>query len=433
MKTTLRSALLLLFAAPLWAASPPTEPRPKDYKALAARLVRRAIVVDTHEDVPERLGRQWVDLGARSSTGHVDIPRMREGGVTAAFFADYVSAEYAKQGGSARKALELAELIHDLVESHPKDLVFADSIAGIRRAKRQGKIAILIGIEGGHAIEDSLGALGAFYRLGVRYMTLTHTNTNDWADSSGSFWSADFDPKKYAVHDGLTPFGREVVLEMNRLGMLVDVSHVSDKTLSDAIEVSKAPVFASHSSCRALADIPRNLTDDQIRAIAKKGGVVMVNVSSMFVEQRAVDEFKAKRATLAPQIAALKEKYRDDPKKAGEEVEKLLETVKVAPASWKSVVDNIDRVIKIGGREAAGLGTDFDGIEDPPAGLEDVSKLPVLAEELLRRGHSTSVVRGLLGENFLKFWDRVEKARVQVPPRTGAFPFTKPGSESATP
>ncbi|HTO85939.1 MAG TPA: membrane dipeptidase [Thermoanaerobaculia bacterium] len=425
MKTPASFALAILCAASLSAAPPPKAPS-KDYKALAARLQKRAIVVDTHEDVPERLQKEWVDFGARNTTGHVDIPRLKEGGVTAAFLAAYVPAAYAEEGGSSRKALELIELIHRLAESHP-ELTFADSVEGIREAKRRGKIAILIGIEGGHAIENSLGALGSFYRLGVRYMTLTHTNTNAWADSSGSFWSSDFDPKKYVKHDGLTSFGREVVLEMNRLGMLVDISHVSDKTLADVLEVSKAPVFASHSSCRALSAIPRNLTDDQIRAIARKGGVVMVNVSSMFVEQRAIDEFKAKRAALAPEIAAVKETYKGDPKKAEAEVSKLLEGVKVTPASWKSVADHIDRIIKVAGREAVGLGTDFDGIPDPPQGLEDVSKVAVLTEELLRRGHSEKVVRGVLGENFLKFWDRAERARSQFAPRSGLFPFTQPG------
>jgi membrane dipeptidase len=422
------SIALLLLTVPLLGASAPASGTPpaKDYHAMAVRLQKHAIVVDTHEDLPERLQKEWVDIGARNATGHLDIPRWMEGGMGAAFLAAYVPADYAAQGGSSRKALELIELIHRLVDQH-SELSFADSVSGIRHAKRHGKIAILIGIEGGHAIEDSLGAIGSFYRLGVRYMTLTHTNTNGWADSSGSFWSLDFDPKKVAVHDGLTPFGREVVLEMNRLGMLVDISHVSDKTLADVLEVSKAPVFASHSSCRALSEIPRNLTDDQIRAIAKKGGVVMVNIGSFFLEQRVVDEWRLKRAALAPQIAALKEQYRDDPKKADAEVEKLLETVKVAPASWKSAVDHIDRIIKLGGREAVGLGTDFDGIEDPPQGLEDVSKLPVLTEELLRRGHSPTVVRGVLGENFLKFWDRAEKAKAQVPPRPAPYPFTKPG------
>ena len=265
-------------------------------------------MVDTHEDVPEQLEKEWVDIGVRQKTGHVDIPRWREGGVTAPFLAAYVSSSYASAGKAAGKALEFIDLIHRLVESHPKDLVFAGSAAGIRAAKEQGKIAVLIGIEGGHAIEDSLAALSAFHRLGARYMTLTHTNTNNWADSSGSFFSFSYDPKKTAVHNGLTDLGRQVVLEMNRLGMLVDVSHVSDKTISDVLEVSKAPVFASHSSCRALADMPRNLTDEQIKAIGAGGGVVMINFSSTFVDQRVVDDYRARKAALAPKAAEIAER-----------------------------------------------------------------------------------------------------------------------------
>jgi membrane dipeptidase len=390
------------------------------------RIHRSAIVVDTHEDVPYRLEDEgWIDLSVRNTTGHVDIPRMKEGGLTAPFFATYVPAEYAAVGGSAKKALEMIELTRQIAGEHP-ELTFADSPAAIRDAKKRGKIAILSGIEGGHAIENSLGALHAFHRLGVRYMTLTHTNTNDWADSSGSFWSPTFDPKNYAVHGGLTDFGREVVLEMNRLGMLVDVSHVSDATIADVLETSRAPVFASHSSCRALSNIPRNLTDEQIRAIGAKGGVVMVNVSSMFVDQKIVDDFVAKRAALAPKFAEAAEKYRDDPKKRDAEVSKIVKTIERRRASWKTVVDHIERVLRVGGPGSAGLGTDFDGIPDPPEGLEDVSKLPIITEELLRRGHSEEEVRGVLGENFLRFWERANAARAGVPPRTRPMPFSKP-------
>ncbi|MGH9363927.1 MAG: dipeptidase [Thermoanaerobaculia bacterium] len=398
----------------------------EDLKARAARLHRGAIVIDTHEDVPYRLEKEWVDIGARQKTGHVDIPRLRQGGVTGAFFADYVPAEYAEKGGSAKKALELAELIHRLVEAHPADLVFADSPVGVRAAKKAGKIAVSIGIEGGHAIENSLGALAAFYRLGVRYMTLTHNNSNGWADSSGSFFRPGFDPTKFAVHGGLNDLGRQIVLEMNRLGMLVDVSHVSDDTIRGVLAVSQAPVFASHSSCRALSNIPRNLTDEQIRAIAGKGGIVMINVSTLFLDSRALDEWKEKRAAIAPRLAELSQIWKADPVRRDKEVADLLATVKYAPAAWTAAVDHIERVLEIGGPQAAGLGTDFDGIEDPPAGLEDVSKLPLLTEELLRRGHSEEKVRGVLGENFLRFWERVEKARPGVAPRQGPLPFSKP-------
>jgi membrane dipeptidase len=420
----MKKALLLPAVLLLIAASPPE--RGDDLHARAMRLQRSSIIVDTHEDVPEQLEKEWVDIGVRQKTGHVDIPRWREGGVTAPFLAAYVSSAYAKSGKSAKKALEFIDLIRSLVDSHPKDLVFADSIAGIRAAKKQGKIAVLIGVEGGHAIEDSLGALSAFYRLGARYMTLTHTNTNDWADSAGSFFSFDFNPTKTAVHNGLTDFGREVVLEMNRLGMLVDVSHVSDRTLADVLDVSIAPVFASHSSCRAIADMPRNLTDDQVRSIGATGGVVMVNVSSTFLDQKVVDDFKARKAALAPKAAEIAERYKDDPAKREAETSALLDNLQRPRAAWTAAVDHIEHVMKVAGRGAVGLGSDFDGIDDPPDGLEDVSKLPVITEELLRRGHSEDEVRGVLGENFLRFWERAEAARSKVPPRKGPLPFSKP-------
>jgi len=382
--------------------------RAEDIKERAARLQQSAIVVDTHEDVPYRLEREWVDISVRQKTGHVDIPRLKEGGVTGAFFAAYVPASFAT-GGAARKTLELIDLIRRLVERHP-ELVFADSPDGVRAAKRAGKIAVLVGIEGGHAIEDSIGALSSFARLGARYMTLTHTNTNGWADSSGNFFAWDFDSKKVAVHDGLTPFGREVVLEMNRLGMLVDVSHVSDKTIADVLATSKAPVFASHSSCRALSAIPRNLTDDQIRAIAAKGGVVMVNVSSTFLDQKVVDDFVRQKAALAPRFAEIAERLGNDPAKRDAEIAALIDKLPRRRTDWKAAVDHIERILKLAGPAAVGLGTDFDGIPDPPTGLEDVSKLPRITEELLRRGHSEEEVRGVLGENFLRFWERARAA-----------------------
>ncbi|HEY1250513.1 MAG TPA: dipeptidase [Thermoanaerobaculia bacterium] len=402
--------------------------RAEDLHEKAMRLHKSAIVVDTHEDVPEALEQKWIDLSVRNTVGQIDIPRWKEGGMTAPFLAAYVNADYVKSGGSAKKALEFIDLIHRIANDHPNDLVFTDSVAGIRQAKKDGKIAILIGIEGGHAIEDSLGALSSFYRLGVRYMTLTHFNTNNWADSSGTFFSPGFDPAKFKVHNGLTDFGRQVVLEMNRLGMLVDVSHVSDDTIRDVLETSKAPVFASHSSCRALANIPRNLTDAQIKAIADKGGIVMVNVSTLFLDQKSVDVYLAAREAAQVKIAEARERYKDDPKRAEEEVKKLRESVKYPDADWKEAVDHIEHVMKVGGPQAAGIGTDFDGIEDPPAGLEDVSKLPKLTEELLRRGHSEEEVRGVLGENFLKFWDRAEAAKKAMAPRTEPLPFSKPGA-----
>jgi membrane dipeptidase len=254
-----------------------------------------------------------------------------------------------------------------------------------------------------------MGVLRNFYRLGVRYMTLTHTNTNHWADSAGNFFAPDYDPSASQVHHGLNDFGRAVVREMNRLGMMVDVSHVSTETVDDVLEASRAPVFASHSSCRALSDIPRNLTDDQIKRIAAGGGVVMINVSSAFLDQAQVDAFKAEVARIRPQYVAIKQRYKDDPKRRSEELDKLMKTLPTRrPTSWTKVVDHIERVIALVGPDAVGLGTDYDGIPDPPEGLEDVSKLPRITEELLRRGHSDEQVRKVLGENFLRFFSKVE-------------------------
>jgi membrane dipeptidase len=405
---------------------------PEDLAARAARVHREAIVVDTHEDVPEALEEQWGayanwrDLAEPGATKHFDIPRARQGGLGAPFFALYIPARYAETGGSARYTLELSDRVDAMVAGHPADFMAAASVEEIRRARKAGRIAILKGIEGGHAIEDSMGALRSFYRLGVRYLTLTHTNTNHWADSAGNFFAPDYDPAASRVHQGLNDFGRAVVREMNRLGMMVDLSHVSPETVDDVLEVSRAPVFASHSSCRALADMPRNLTDDQIKAIAARGGVVMINVSSAFLDQASVDAVKSANARIRPEYVRLKQQYRDDPKRQAEAIAELRKTVPARkPTQWTKVVDHIEHVIRIAGVDAVGLGTDFDGIPDPPAGLEDVSKLPRLTEELLRRGHSEEDVRKVLGESFLRFFARVEEVSRSLsaePPSLAALP-----------
>jgi len=383
--------------------------RADDAATKARRLHARAIVVDTHVDAPYALEKTWADVGTRGATPHFDIPRALEGGLTAPFLAIYVPASYAEAGGAARKALELIDLTERVVRAHPKDLTPAASVAEIRQAKRDRKIAVLTGIEGGHAIEDSMGALRDFYRLGVRYMTLTHTNTNHWADSSGKFYLPDFNPAEFQLNHGLNDFGRAVVREMNRIGMMVDVSHVSDETIDDVLETSRAPVFASHSSCRAICDIPRNLTDDQIRRIAAKGGVVMINVSSYFVDPAVVEAMKAEREKLLPEYLKIKQDLASDPKKRGEAIDRLFEPIPRRRTVWTKVIDHIEHVIEVAGPEAVGVGSDFDGIKDPPEGLEDVSKLPVITAELLRRGHSEKVVEGVLGENFLRFFRKVEE------------------------
>lgn len=411
---------LALLAAPAAYAGKGGESGGAALTARARSLHQSAIVVDSHIDAPDQLISKWADVATRGATTHFDIPRAREGGLTAPFFSIYVPGSFAEAGGAAKRALELIDLTYRVVEEHPRDMILATSVADIRRAKQASQIAVLMGIEGGHAIEDSLGALRAFYRAGVRYMTLTHTNTNNWADSSGPFYLPDFDPKAAAVHGGLTDFGREVVREMNRLGMIVDISHVGDGTLDHVLAVSRAPVLASHSSCKVLSDLPRNLTDDQIRRIAAKGGVVMINFGTLFLDQAATDEWRKDLATRKPEYLKLKQQYAKDPKKLQEVLRTLWgdkRTYKLA--SWKKAIEHIEHVMKVAGPDAVGIGSDYDGISDPPEGLEDVSLLPRITEELLRRGHSEEEVRKVLGENFLNLFARVEavaKSLASEPP-----------------
>jgi membrane dipeptidase len=285
-------------------------------------------------------------------------------------------------------------------------------------------MAVLMGIEGGHAIEDSLPVLREMYRAGVRYMTLTHTNTNHWADSSGLVYDVDWDPKRTAVHGGLNDFGREVVKEMNRLGMIVDISHTSDATIDGVLAATRAPVMASHSSCRALANVARNLSDDHIKKIAAKGGVVMINVASSFIDQKVWDAYQAGVAAYKVERKRLREELKGDPKKLAAELAAAAAKIYGGRATWTRVVDHIEHVIKLAGEDAVGIGSDFDGISDPPIGLEDVSLLPKLTEELMRRGHSDERIKKVLGENFLAFFARVEAAKAALakePPSTATL------------
>jgi membrane dipeptidase len=402
----------------------PALTRADDIATRAKAVQQSAILVDTHEDVPDALSTKWADVGVRGATDHFDIPRAVQGGLTAPFFSIYVAARYADRG-AAHRALELIDITHRTVDAHPEAMVLAGSVADIRAAKRATKIAVLMGIEGGHAIEDSLPILREMYRSGVRYMTLTHTNTNHWADSAGAIFDPDFDPKRFAVHNGLTGFGREVVKEMNRLGMIVDLSHVSDKTIEDVLATSRAPVMASHSSCRAISNMPRNLSDDLIKKIAAKGGVVMINFGSGFLDQKVWDEYQGVIAKLKPEWLRVQKAYAKDPERLAKEMAVLDKKMATkSRAAWTKVVDHIEHVIQIAGEDAVGIGSDFDGIPDPPTGLDDVSLFPKLTEELLRRGHSEARVKKILGENFLTFFAKVEAVRAQLakePPSTAVY------------
>ena len=367
------------------------------------RVHRSALLIDTHNDVPSRTV-EGFDLGSRSGTGHTDISRLKEGGVGAQFFAVYVASSYVNGNRSANRTLQMIDTVrHDIIGRHPDDFVLATSAKDIEEAHRRGKIAALMGIEGGHAIEDSLRLLRDYYDLGVRYMTLTHSNTNNWADSSG-----DVNDPKVVHHNGLTSFGKEIIREMNRLGMMVDISHVADKTFWDALEASKAPIFASHSSCRALANHPRNMTDDMIVALAKKGGVVQVNFYCGFISQKFRDNDAADTKALDARMA--KETAGKNLSEPDRQIlsEKLRKELGLSRATLADVVTHIDHIRKIAGIDAIGLGGDFDGVSCTPIGLEDVSKYANLTRALLEKGYSAEDIRKIYGGNFLRVMRAVE-------------------------
>jgi len=369
------------------------------------RVHRSALLIDTHNDIPSRTV-EGFDIGPRAPSGHTDIVRLKEGGVGAQFFAVYVAASYVEGNHSANRALQMIDTVrNEILGKYPNDFIFATSAHDIEDAHHRGKVAGLMGIEGGHAIEDSLRLLRDYYALGVRYMTLTHANTNNWADSSGDIADA-----KVRHHNGLTPFGKDVVREMNRLGMMVDISHVADKTFWDALEVSRAPIFASHSSSRAVADAARNMTDEMIVALAKKGGVVDVNFNCGFISQK----FRNAQAADSPLLDA-----RLARETAGKNIsepdrqiltEKLRKEMGQTRASISDVVDHIDHIKKIAGIDAIGIGGDFDGVSCVPDGLEDVSKFPNLTRALLERGYSADDIRKIYGGNFLRVMRAVEMA-----------------------
>lgn len=366
----------------------------------AQEMHRKSIVVDTHNDILSMMTDDAYDLGV-SSVGkyHTDIARMKQGGLTAEFFSVYIDRSYVRDGGSARRTLDMIDYVYRAVERYPNDLMLAFSTSDIRRAKKQKKIASLMGIEGGHAIEDSLMALRDFYRLGVRYMTLTHNNTNNWADACCDT----------AKHNGLSDFGKEVVREMNRIGMLIDISHVSDKTMSDVLDISTAPVIASHSSARALGDRTRNIPDDLLKRIAKNGGVVMVNFFPGFIDKNVIAAGREREARLKPQMDELAAKYKDDPKRLEEERNKLLAANPLPPTPLSVLIDHFNHIAKVAGVDHVGIGSDFDGVPSLPVGMEDISKLPNITYELLKRGYSEKDVKKILGENFMRAFAQAER------------------------
>ena len=357
-------------------------------------LLQQPIIVDGHIDTPQRMLDMRTDVSGRLPDGHIDVPRMQEGGLTAAFFSIWVDARYAAaNGGAFRRALDLIGAVRALADTNPL-VELATTADEVRAAAARGHVAALMGVEGGHAIENSLAKLDSLYRLGARYMTLTWNNGNDWAGSSTDA----------ARQGGLTAFGRRVVRRMNELGMLVDVSHVSDATFWDVLATTTRPVIASHSSCRALAHHPRNLSDDQLRAIAKNGGVVGINFYPVFLDEPFRHEYEALRHRLKPETDAIRARYRGRPGESAFEVDKLVgeraESLDVPTID--RLLDHIDHAVQVMGIDHVGLGSDFDGISVLPRPMKDVTSLPDFVRALEARGYSSGDVAKILGENFLR-------------------------------
>lgn len=361
-----------------------------------AEVHTSAIVIDTHSDTTPKFEQPDWNFSVRQNTGHMDIPRIREGGLDAQFFSIYMPSTPG-DGAAIKKAIRRIDSVHETVRKHPDELTMAYTAADIREAVKRGKIACLMGIEGGHIIEDELAALRMFYKLGCRYMTLTHSFNTNWADASGTGETV------APEHDGLTDFGREIVLEMNRIGMMVDISHVADTTFWDALDVSKAPLIASHSSCRALTDHARNMSDEMIKAMAAKGGVIQINFFTGYIDNNKANvmrEYSQKRREL-------REKY--DGTELRLELEKLNRMWRESGAVPASVVvDHIEHVIKLVGPDHVGLGADWDGVSELPVGMDEVQHLPYLTEELMARGHSAETVHKVMGENLLRVMEEVE-------------------------
>ena len=397
----LASSFLLLTTALATLAVPNEEISPRAHK-----LQFSSIVLDTHDDTTQRLLSKDFELGQRHTEGSIDIPRMREGGMNAIFFSIWIDGRI--MGPPAvEKALDQIDAVLQTVKKYPNDLMFARTAADVRRAHAQGKIAALMGVEGGHMIGNDIRVVRIFADLGVRYMTLSHFYNDEWADSSTD----------KPVHNGLTDFGKEIVREMNRQGMMVDISHVSDKTFYDALEVSKAPLIASHSSCRALCSHPRDMTDDMMKALAAKGGVIQINYEKSFIDQAYKDASDRETGGVVKNMDELIKSCNNDEacvsRKMDEIQQKLIAEGKLPHVSWERVVDHIDHAVKLIGADHVGLGSDFDGA-NMPDGLEDCSKLPKLTEAMVRKGYSDSDIRKILGENTLRVMEQAEQVSKEM-------------------
>jgi membrane dipeptidase len=389
--------LLLLLASSAFAQT-------KVDPARVARLLERAIILDLHDDTTQMIVDEGYNLAEKHDFGQVDIPRMRTGHVSGLFLSIWTDTDRFTPIQTIRRTLEQIDAVRRETARHPADLALASTADQILAAKKRGRIAILMGLEGGAAIDSSLAMLRTYFDLGVRYMTLTHTNHTPWADTSS----------KPPEHNGLTDFGKQVVREMNRLGMMVDISHVSDKTFYDALETSSAPIIASHSSCRSIANVPRNMTDDMLRSIAAKGGVVHINFYEGFLEpgfndrENALKDEQARQDSIDSQTPNFGDRSRNGPAVRKINAERIAKLGRIPLAR---LLDHFEHAVKIAGIDHVGLGSDFDGADDMfPQDMEDISKIPNLVRGLMERGFSGPDILKILGGNTLRVMRAVEQA-----------------------
>jgi membrane dipeptidase len=397
-----RLRAFLYFYLFLSVSSPLIAPAGGDEIAERARKLHfSSIVLDTHDDTTQRFFSKDFDIAKRNPDGSIDIPRMREGGMNAIFFSIWIDGRI--MGPAAvQKALDQIDAVHENVRNNSKDMAFCRTADEVRHAHAQGKIAALIGVEGGHMIGNDIRLVRIFGDLGVRYITLSHFYNDEWADSSTD----------KPAHNGLTDYGKDIVREMNRQGIMVDISHVSDKTFYDALEVSKAPLVASHSSCRSLCNHVRDMSDDMIKALAAKGGVIQINYEMSFIDQAYKDASDKLSGGVVAMFDRLKKECGDNEdcigKKMAEMQKQAVAEGKLPHVSWERIIDHIDHVVKLVGADHVGLGSDFDGAS-MPEGMEDASKLPKISEALMRKGYSDNDIRKILGGNLLRVMEQNEK------------------------
>ncbi len=438
MRTPLCLSLVLAALPAILCAQTPPKPAPKmtPAKPTAAQIQKSALIVDTHADTPQRFVDEHFDLGDPLNGGNLNLESIHKGNLGAEFFSIWVEPSLYKDH-YARRTLELIDSVKQQVAKHSGQIMFVATPEGIEYAHRTHKFAALMGIEGGHSIENSLALLRQYYALGVRYMTLTWSNSNDWADSSG-----DVDDKAVPhTKEGLTEFGKDVVYEMNRLGMMIDISHVSDRTFYRTLVITRAPVIASHSSARALCDAPLNMTDDMLRAVARsggpnsKGGVVDVNFYSGFISQAYRDAQKAQQPEVDKAVADAKDKAKAEGREfvyADEEKIQRAYADRIPRPPLSMLIDHIDHIAKVAGVDHVGLGSDFDGVSGQlPQGLDSPADLPKITQALLDRGYSAEDCRKILGGNLLRVFREVEAVSKELqaesrPRITEKQPFNKP-------